>query len=173
MKKVKLLELYIIEFPEELQKYKNINFNKCSDQQLIEYKTLFDKSANSTNNLDWGVNISQQALKIYETIGKIGGLEIEGISKLGTDPNWIRNIKALSLKYMDGGITFIEPEHQLLFMVFQNTMMLHYLNTTEKGKPIQQNASCPFNNDASPGNNTFNNIDANELSKINQVYSDI
>lgn len=37
-KSIKLLELYILDFPEELAKYKNINFNKCNDAKLVEYK---------------------------------------------------------------------------------------------------------------------------------------
>jgi len=135
-KKIKLLELYLIEFPDKLDKYKNENFYKKTDEELIELKKIFEKSVSSTNNLNFGVSISQQALAIYEYIGKLGGLEIDGISKLGQSEEWVKNIKALSLKYMDGGITFIEPEHKLIFMLFQNTLMLHYINTTEK--PLQQ-----------------------------------
>lgn len=133
-KKIKLLELYVMEFPDDLAKYKSYKFNKCDDAKLIELKKEFDKSVCSKNNLHWGVSVSQQALQIYELLCKMGGLDVDGIAKLGYNEEWIKNVKAICLKYLDGGITMVEPEHQLLFMLFQNTMTLHYLNTSTPKK---------------------------------------
>lgn len=165
-KKIKLLELYVIEFPEELSKYKNHNFKKCTDQQLVELKDDFDKCVCSKNNLHWGVNISQKALEIYEMVGKMSGLEVDGISKLGSDPEWIKNIKAVCLKYLDGGITIVEPEHQLLFMLIQNTMTLHYLNSS-KIAPVKIPSVENNVNESSPIAIKL------ELNQVNNEYSDI
>jgi hypothetical protein len=43
-KKIKLLELYQIEFPDALRKYFSIKFAKCSDEELIKYNELFQKN---------------------------------------------------------------------------------------------------------------------------------
>lgn len=160
-KKIKLLELYVAEFPDKLEKYKNHKFNKCTDQQLINFKSEFDKAACSSNNLHWGVSISQQALQVYEMIGKMGGLEINGIAKMGYSEEWIKNIKAVCLKYLDGGITFIEPEHQLLFMIFQQTLLLHYLNTTNVNKELPENVAS--NNEISKSNNNAGEFSDGEV----------
>ncbi len=168
-KKIKLLDLYVAEFPDELKKYSNVKFDKCSDQQLLDHKNNFDRDLNSTSNLSVGVSVSQQALKIYEELGSFVGLEIKGISKLGYDETWIKNIKAVCLKYMDGGINIIEPEHQLLFMLIQNSLALHYLNTSTVNKKtmIQQDASYTEVPKKSPIEMKL------ELNQINGSYSDI
>jgi hypothetical protein len=121
-KKIKLLELYQIEFPDELQKYSSIKFAKCSDEELIKYNELFQKNVSFTNNLDWGVSISQQALQLYETLDKMGGLEINGISKLGGTPEWKKSVKTVLMKHMDAGVTFYEPENQLIFLIIKESL---------------------------------------------------
>ena len=157
-KKIKVLELYVAEFPSELSKYQKHDFGKCSDQQLIDLKAEFDKSITSKNNLHWGVSASQQALKIYEQVCKMGGLDVDGVSKLGQDPEWIKNVKAVCLKYLDNTITTVEPEHQLLFMLFQQTMTIHYLNTTlPVKKPIEKT----------------HDINLDKIKEINDEYIDI
>lgn len=170
VKKIKVLELYVTEFPDKLEKFKNTNFNKCSNAELIEYKEQFDKSIGTTNNLEWSVSISKQALHLYEMVGRMGGLEINGISKLGDDPNWSKNIKALCLKYLDGGVTLIEPEHQLLFMLFQNTLMLHYLNTSEVAQlpPVQQ--ANQVSEEEKKSNDIVTKL---EIQNLNREFEDI
>jgi len=164
-KKIKVLELYVAEFPNELCKYQRYDFNKCSDQKLIDLKNEFDKNISSKNNLHWGVSASQQALIVYEQICKLSGLEVDGISKLGQDPEWIKNVKAVCLKYLDNNITTIEPEHQLLFMLFQHTMTLHYLNTSlpETKKTIKKEVEKVPDIE----------IDLDKITKINDEYIDI
>lgn len=163
-KKIKVLELYVAEFPMELVKYQKYNFNKCTDQQLVDLKTEFDKNISSKNNLHWGVSASQQALLIYEQICKFSGLEVDGISKLGHDPEWIKNVKAVCLKYLDNNITTIEPEHQLLFMLFQQTMTLHYLNTSLPAKkPVEKVIEKAREVE----------IDLDQIKEINDEYIDI
>jgi hypothetical protein len=159
-KKVKLLELYCMEFPDELAQYKNKNWNKCSDNELIEYKKIFDKSVTSSNSLNWAVTGSQQALRIYEMLGNLAGLQIQGISELGKQEEWVKNIKAICLKYMDGGIKFVEPEHQILFLLVQQTLTLHYINTSPKLPQLNEESNI-INNKTS------------ELQEINQQYNDL
>jgi hypothetical protein len=131
-KKIKLLELYQIEFPDELQKYTSIKFEKCSDEELVKYNEIFQQNVSSTNYLDWGVSISQQALQLYEALSKIGGLEINGISKLGRTPEWKKSVKAILMKHMDAGVTFHEPENQLIFLIIKEILTLHMLNSMNK-----------------------------------------
>jgi hypothetical protein len=167
-KKIKLLELYVIQFPYELDKYKNKDFSKCTDQELIELKKQFDKQVSTKNNLHWGVSASQQALHIYEMLCKMSGLEVEGISKLGYDENWIKNVKAICLKYLDGGITTIEPEHQLLLMLLQNTLTLHYLNSST---PQKSGAEDPT--PQKRGAEQLTSETNTEINNINHEFTDL
>jgi len=161
-KKIKLLELYVQDFPDELKKYKKTDFNKCSDSKLVEYKETFDKTLSSSNNLGMIVGASQQFLQVYEMIGKAGlGLQIDGIHKLGYSPEWVKNVKAVCLKYMDDScVNFSEPENKLAFMLFQNTLMLHYYNTSKS--EVESETQAPKVVESKE-----------ELSEINEKFSDI
>jgi hypothetical protein len=170
-KRIKLLELYQIEFPEELQKYQTIKFAKCSDEELIRYKEIFEKNVSFTNNLDWGVSISQQALQLYEALGKMGGLEINGISKLGGTPEWKKSIKAVLMKYMDAGVTFYEPENQLIFLLIKESLTLHMLNSMNK--PIQPKRNIKVESDKEQPKHTLSIGTKLELKELNKEFNDL
>lgn len=189
-KKIKLLELYILDFPEELSKYKKINFHKCADWQLVEYKEKFDQCLAASNNLEVIVGASREGLKLYEMIGKTAGLKIDGIHTIGNQKEWEKNVKATALKYMDGSvIQFSEPENKLAFMIVQNTLMLHYLNSQNipsneqnnqtqsiDNKPENTEANKPMVSSYKPigdrGNNQNNEQDS-KLHELNTEYNDI
>lgn len=171
-KKIKLLELYVIEFPQQLEKYKSKDFNKCTDQQLIEYQDIFGKSVSSSNNLGMCVTASQQALFLYEQVGQLAGLNIAGISTLGQSEEWQKNVKALCLKYLDSGIiTAAEPENRLAFMLFQNSLALHMMNSAAKNAPKRITQQDEFTQDAVPINQPAK--PTSDLGKLNTEYADI
>jgi hypothetical protein len=174
-KKIKLLELYQIEFPDELQKYQTIKFAKCSDEELIRYKEIFEKNISSTNNLDWGGSISQQTLQLYEVLGKMGGLEINGISKLGRTSEWQKLVKAVLMKHINAGVTFYEPENQLIFLLIKESLTLHILNSMNK--PVQSNKTeTDIDEFANRTLITKQNIITSaklELRKLNKEFEDI
>lgn len=144
MKIISILNLYICEFPEKLGKYKNKQLHTMSDDNLIALRDDFHREVSTTNQLSMVVDASKKALQVYEYLMCSMDVDLEGVSRVGNNPEWDQNIKAVCLKHMDN-ITFqTEPEYKLLFLLVSGSIMTHQINTMNKT------------------NNKLNNIENNE-----------
>lgn len=132
LKKIKVLELYKMEFPEKLKAYKSKKLDNLSHEELDELKTKFEYDVSSSSNIGMVVSASNQFLYVYENVGQLAGLEIEGISKMSGTEEWEDTIKALALKYLSCPISQIPPEYKLFFMLLSNTLILHQTNSARK-----------------------------------------
>lgn len=139
---VRKLQQYQQVFPDELGKMATVNVVKCSDKDLLEYEKIFESALN-TNGAegDMAVAMSKTALMGYEKLGCMVGLNIEGIAKMGNDPQWEKCIRILAIKYQDHMVPTMSVESQLGLMLLKNTAALHMFGNDNK--PAIQSAPQP------------------------------
>jgi flagellin-specific chaperone FliS len=104
-KLIGLLHLYISEFPDKLKLYKEKNFHKMTDKELLNMKEIFKKEVNTSNNLSMAVELSIKLLELYEYVCcDFMQVNIEGISKLEKSQEYKDYIKAVLIKYFDNSL---------------------------------------------------------------------
>jgi hypothetical protein len=100
-KTIALLNLYKAKFPEKLERFKNKNFDKTSDSELIKLKSIFYREVSTLSSLNMAISISGKVLEIYEyLICDHAGINIKGISRLQNNKKYQDRVKAVLLKYM-------------------------------------------------------------------------
>jgi hypothetical protein len=75
---------------------------------------------------------------------------------------------------MDAGVTFYEPENQLIFLIIKESLTLHMLNNMNK--PIESNKIEPVIDEFANATITKQNITTStklELRELNKEFEDI
>lgn len=180
MKLISILNLYICEFPEKLGKYKNKQLHTMTDENLLKLKDEFHREVCTSNQMGMVVEASKKALSLYEYLLCNMNFDVEGVHRIGDDPEWSQNVKALCLKHMDNITMQNEPEMKLMFLLASGTIMTHQINsmkkTNEKIEHIEENnnetqKNIPHNGNVEHNNIEHKNIEQEEIMKRLQLKS--
>lgn len=179
MKKIKVLELYKMEFPDKLKGYKS-KFDNMTDKELCETHKQFQYQVSTTNNLTMATEASKKALLMYEYVCcNMFDINIQGISKLGESDEFRETIKAICLQYIDSPISHVDPVNKALFMVISNSLILHQVNSMNAVSQTEGNTQQPLINNQQPSSQQNNSSIADnmtmklEMNRINNIYSDL
>lgn len=162
-KHIAILNLYCAEFPEKLSKYRNKQFSKMSDTELIEYRTTMQKEITDQ---------SKKALELYEYfMVNYADINIRGVSKLGDSQEYKDCIKAVLLKYMsDSLVSVVEPEYRLAYLVISSSIMAHANNNLNESQQKLNIAKTTIKVPDPQSSQVVKNL---ELQQINYKYSDL
>lgn len=144
-----ILQLYVLEFPDTLTKYKDVNFSRKTIEELREIKDRMDAIIGSKTSLRQTQQLIRSGIQmlefaaVYATPIKCAGLT----NSMMKDPEVIDDIKHIALKRMS--MVSVDPEMRLAYKLVSNMMILH--NSAEPIKQVKKEA----------------------LDKVNSKYTDI
>lgn len=123
---MKLIKIYLKEFPEETKEWtkKAKDMDSLDDTQLEELKINVIRSVNSVSSLDTIADNSVLVLNLYEYLME-PIFPVPGISaSLGKNPAFKGTVKKILLKYLGTSLyTEMSPEFSLVAMVFQSSIL--------------------------------------------------
>ena len=127
-KKIMLIKKWIATFPQELKSFQNKDLEMLSDSELVSLQEEIDYTVRSSGDFDIGVSAMQGAIAAGEKVlVDYDLLKVQGLSKICTDPQVIRDMKYISLKHF--GSVDVAPEARLTLKIVGTAMMLHNANT--------------------------------------------
>lgn len=170
-KLIALCQLYISEFPDQLDKYKTKKLNKLCDQDLINFKIQIQKEATTSNTLNMLSQHSHKILEFYEyAMCDIMNVNIRGVSKMTQGEEFNQTFKAFLLKYMgDNLINSVEPENKLMFMIISNSAIAHQINAMNE-RTLKMNAT---EQKIAVNNEQQQPLNENKIEQINNEFSDL
>ena len=155
-KNILVLQMYINEFPSKLKAWKNSNFEKMSDEELVKLKGEFDFIVSSKCNLSLSQSYALQLIQLIEIMGPSVGLKLDGLSNQLNDEVFLDDIKCTTLKYMGTTLIKTEPEYRVLIRLLTTVITLHQYNS--------RNPKRIDNNDGEK---------INIINSINSKYTDL
>lgn len=130
-----LIQVYLLEFADDLKSFKKINLEKKNYQELSDLHKEIVLSLSTGSNVQGGVQLMTAGIKTFEMILlNFTPVNCAGLSNICTDKNVIKDMKLIILK----NTSFIqtEPEQRLLYKIVTSTLFLHNFNSANG---IQQN----------------------------------
>lgn len=141
-----ILQFYLLEFPDKLEAYKNIKFDKKSIEELSEIRAQMDGIISSKSNLKQTQMLVTSGIRMVEFATTYATpIKCEGLSSaMINDPDVIDDIKHIALKRMSCVST--EPEMRLAYKLVSNMMLMHNVNSVHV-KPLSQEGLKNINNE--------------------------
>jgi hypothetical protein len=153
-KMIPLLNAYISEFPEQLESFKGMKFEKKNLKELQDIRKLMDQTISSKSAFKQTQVMVTAGLRSLETtLNKLTPLKVDGLANtMLSDPSVIDDIKLVALKRMD--MLQVEPETRLLIKLGSNIAMLHSINS----KSLSQTNNKPKLDKLNEINQKFNGL---------------
>jgi hypothetical protein len=152
---VLILELYLVEFPKQLEPFKGTKFNSKSIEELMDIMNQMDGIISSKSCMKQTQKAIVSGIRTIEFVATYATpIKCQGLSEVMlNNPETLDDIKHIALKRMS--MASVDPEIRLAYNVLQNMLMLHNINSNQNQvRPVEQDKISQIKK----VNNDFNDL---------------
>lgn len=127
-RQILMIQFYINEFPDKLQQFKKMKFEKKTIEELNDLKKEIDFIISNKSNVRSGIQIITTGIQTLEFILlNFTPVNAKGLSNICNDKETLDDIKHLALKHCH--LISSEPESRLMYKIVTTTLLLHNINS--------------------------------------------